>query len=168
MGDSLAGADGSLEGTSHSLQGVICSLHDANEVPHSAIRSLQGAHREVSLATQNVTKPNGVRYTYYQLRWFAASPNQGWKTLLGLCRLCKRLQDDRLVERLPDGSIQPHDPKRMLEGWQSQYDLRRATGWAAESRSPRTQALPAGWVRTGGRVAQHWVCRSRPRRVPRA
>ena len=40
-------------------------------------------------------------------------------------RICKRLEEDRLIERTPDGAVRPRDPNLMLEAWQSQYDFRR-------------------------------------------
>lgn len=40
-------------------------------------------------------------------------------------RICKRLEEDRLIERTAEGGVQPRDPNLMLEAWQSQYDFRR-------------------------------------------
>ncbi len=40
-------------------------------------------------------------------------------------RTCKRLEEDRLIERTPEGGIRPRDPNLLLEAWRSQYDLRR-------------------------------------------
>lgn len=45
---------------------------------------------EVSLATQSVTKPNGVRYTYYQLRWFGADGKRYSQSLGRTDKLSKR------------------------------------------------------------------------------
>lgn len=40
-------------------------------------------------------------------------------------RICKRLEEDRLVERSEDGAIRPRDPELLLEAWQAEYDIRR-------------------------------------------
>jgi hypothetical protein len=40
-------------------------------------------------------------------------------------RICKRLEEDRLIERTPEGGVRPRDPNLILEAWQSQYDFRR-------------------------------------------
>jgi len=40
-------------------------------------------------------------------------------------RICKRLEEDRLVERTDEGEIRPRDPNLMLEAWQAEYDIRR-------------------------------------------
>ncbi len=40
-------------------------------------------------------------------------------------RICKRLEDDRLIERDDDRAVRPRDPSLLLDAWQSQYDFRR-------------------------------------------
>jgi hypothetical protein len=40
-------------------------------------------------------------------------------------RVCKRLEEDRLIERGADAGVRPRDPGLMLAAWQSQYDFRR-------------------------------------------
>ena len=50
---------------------------------------------EVSLATHSVTKPNGVRYTYYQLRWFGADGKRYSENLGRTTELSKRQAEKR-------------------------------------------------------------------------
>lgn len=38
-------------------------------------------------------------------------------------RLCKRLEEDQLVERGPDRAVRARDPKLLLEAWRSRYDF---------------------------------------------
>lgn len=40
-------------------------------------------------------------------------------------RICRRLEEDHLIERDSEGSVRPPDPNLLLEAWQAQYDLRR-------------------------------------------
>ena len=45
---------------------------------------------DVSLATHSVTKPNGVRYTYYQLRWFGVDGKRYSQSLGRTSEMSKR------------------------------------------------------------------------------
>ncbi len=40
-------------------------------------------------------------------------------------RICRRLEEDHLIERDSQGSVRPRDPNLLLEAWRAQYDLRR-------------------------------------------
>lgn len=40
-------------------------------------------------------------------------------------RICKRLEEDSLVERDEDRAVRPRDPDLLLDAWQAQYDFRR-------------------------------------------
>lgn len=40
-------------------------------------------------------------------------------------KICSRLEEDRFIERGPDGAVRPRDPDLLLEAWKSQYDFRR-------------------------------------------
>lgn len=40
-------------------------------------------------------------------------------------RICRRLEEDHLIERDSEGSVRPRDPNLLLEAWRAQYDLRR-------------------------------------------
>jgi Transcriptional regulator, AbiEi antitoxin, Type IV TA system len=40
-------------------------------------------------------------------------------------RICKRLEEDRLIERDDGRAVRPRDPGLLLDAWQAQYDFRR-------------------------------------------
>lgn len=40
-------------------------------------------------------------------------------------RICKRLEEDRLIEREDGRAVRPRDPGLLLDAWQGQYDFRR-------------------------------------------
>ncbi|TWT44522.1 MarR family protein [Phycisphaerae bacterium RAS1] len=68
-------------------------------------------------------------------RLMLQDPNRPWRqselaeaSQLGagyVSRICKRLEEDRLVERRQDGAIRSRAPELLLEAWQAEYDFRR-------------------------------------------
>ena len=60
-------------------------------------------------------------------RWWRQSELSA-KAELGrgyVSKICRRLEEDRFIERDPDGAVRPRDPDLLLEAWKSQYDFKR-------------------------------------------
>ncbi len=60
-------------------------------------------------------------------RWWRQSELSA-KAELGrgyVSKICRRLEEDRFIERDPDAAVRPRDPDLLLEAWKSVYDFRR-------------------------------------------
>jgi hypothetical protein len=121
---------------------TICREHGVNYVDLSGNADINAPGLRIHVAGKpnlfvqrgrpsSVFAPKSCRLA----RILLAEPKRWWRQAelasagqLGagyVSRICRRLEEDHLIERDSEGSVRPRDPNLLLEAWQAQYDLRR-------------------------------------------